>query len=111
VYDERIPNGSHWLAGCRLQHSGTVDRDVTLRVAEQRENRRRLRADEALNFDPIRCHPRIVSVPTICRRLPNLPKRAEVSSWTVAGELRLRGLENPTLVYEPADGTTVHALD
>jgi len=34
---------------------------------------------------------------------------AEVSSWTVAGEVQLRGYDDPILVYEPAVGTTVHA--
>jgi len=34
---------------------------------------------------------------------------AEVSSWTVAGEVQLRGYDDPILVYEPADGTAVHA--
>jgi adenylate cyclase len=29
---------------------------------------------------------------------------AEASSWSVGGELHLRGYDEPTLVYEPADG-------
>lgn len=34
---------------------------------------------------------------------------AEANSWTVAGELQLRGYDNPILVYQPSDGTAVHA--
>jgi class 3 adenylate cyclase len=32
----------------------------------------------------------------------------EANSWTVAGELHLRGYDNPTLVYQPSDGITIH---
>jgi len=35
----------------------------------------------------------------------------QVSAWTVAGELQLRGYDDPILVYEPADGTAVHATN
>lgn len=33
----------------------------------------------------------------------------EAASWTVAGEFRLRGYDNSTLVYEPAEGISVSA--
>jgi adenylate cyclase len=35
----------------------------------------------------------------------------EASSWSVAGELHLRGYESPTLVYEPSDRITARAAN
>jgi hypothetical protein len=51
VHDEAVTLGTDRLPIGVLQHAGRVDRDVTLGIAEHREDVRGRRGDDSLNLD------------------------------------------------------------
>src|SRR5215469_3300858 len=61
VHDEAVADRVDRIAFRRLQHAGTIDVHVTLRIAQDCEDRRRVSLDRALDLDPLARHARIVS--------------------------------------------------
>ena len=70
VHEEGVPLLGHWSTLEAHQHARSIDLDVPVGIAQEREDRARSNRDGSLYFNTLPTHPHIVSlgfVPTLLR--------------------------------------------